>query len=69
MQVSLSGVANNDPDNDVCRTTAKRLLPSSIDCDDSFHEMESTQLSTTKSMMTIQKSRKIQLIRLCFLNT
>jgi len=55
MKMSLSGTADNDPDNSSLGTPSKRILPNSGVSVESSQDIESGELSATKPMKTIKK--------------
>jgi len=55
--MSLSATTNNEPDNDVLKTPTKKILTTSMECYDSSQDIDSGQLSSTKSVKSIKKEK------------
>jgi len=55
MHMSLSGTADNDPDNSSLGTPSKRILQNSGVFVESSQDIESSKLSATKLLKTIKK--------------
>jgi len=55
MQMSLSGKTDNDPGNSSFGTPSKRILPNSGVYVESSQNIDSGELSATKSLKTIKK--------------
>jgi len=53
--MSLSPTADNEPDNDVLKTRAKKILAGNMECCDSSQDIDSGQLSSTNSVKSIKK--------------
>ncbi|QCE06837.1 hypothetical protein DEO72_LG9g1851 [Vigna unguiculata] len=55
--MSLSATADNEPENDVLKTPTKKIMATNMDCCDSSQDIDSGQLSSTKSIKTIKKEK------------
>jgi len=55
--MSLSATTDNEPKNDVLKTPAKKIIATNMDCCDSSQDIDSGQLSSTKSIKTIKKEK------------
>ncbi|QCE03752.1 hypothetical protein DEO72_LG8g1778 [Vigna unguiculata] len=55
--MSLSATADNEPENDVLKTPAKKIIATNMDYCDSSQDIDSGQLSSTKSFKTIKKEK------------